>query len=653
MAFDPNKALVQDSTIQPLSRDAFIDPTTGAERPINNPVTNPINYASDVAKQEQNAIINRKIDAIAHDTTLTPEARQTQMANLQNQKTGMTGITPEMRAQIVAERNLPQNQYVPVRDIQAEQKNASKFGLDTTNPADVVSGLTTTYNTPQINKILLNGEVNTSAFSSQNLKDLGLTEDRINQLIKEAKTPEEKARIQDLYKKLQDTGAAGAQAESVMNATPALTNSKLDILSEALNAKSNYKNQALGTSDLFKVAGLSGYSVLAQSLNQRMNEMQDKSKSAQNLIAETGSKMVSAYKAISDNYNQVLKEYNAQMQMLLKIDQDAKDHEQALDLARQQDELSRKTYEWRKQVDQRYSNDKWTHISATENQPAGRFNTTTGEFIPDEVSTGNADSTNKTGWNKLTTQIKDIFYQPGKSDYGHGEGKRECGEAANDITNGVKVGNSYASKMAAVTKRNNPQVGNELVIPLNVKDNKKDPGHIEVITLLDKANDTIQTVSWNRDLKGSQTTQTYKISDLNKKYGTNWGFTDSTLKTKYQKGLDQVTEEENPIMSAAKLGYSAGSSSGSAAAGLIGAATGAVAGAVGEVAPKTDMVEELYNAVGTASGKLEARDPKSSMRKRFDAMTREQQQKYIEDLKTIQETKNNDMQALLDQAFGK
>jgi len=366
-----------------------------------------------------------------------------------------------------------------------------------------------------------------------------------------------------------------------------------------------------------------------------MNEMQDKSKSAQNLIAQSGSEMVSTYKAIADNYDKVLKEYDNQMQMLLKIDADATNHEQALDLAKQQEELSKKTYEWKKQIDDKYSTDKWTHISATDNQPAGRFNASTGEFIPDEVSTGNIDSTNKTGWDKVTNQIKDIFYQSGKSDYGHGEGKRECGEAANDITNGIKVGNSYASKMAAVTKRDNPQVGNELVIPLNVKDNKKDPGHIEVITLLDKANDTIQTVSWNRDLKGSQTTQTYKISDLNKKYGTNWGFTDSTLKPKYQNGLDKATEEANPVMSAAKLGYSAGSSSGSAAAGLIGGAVGAVAGAVGAVIPKTDMVEELYNALSTANDKLEARDPKSSMRKRFDAMTRDQQQKYIEDLVTM------------------
>jgi hypothetical protein len=371
--WNPNKKLVQDVAPSPvsvaptpLSRAAFIDPATGAERPINNAVTNPANYQADLATGQKNAGINKEVVKVAESKTLSPEQKQTQMDALRAQKTAPVGITPEMRTQIVAERDLPQNQYRPpavaaptvARDLAAERKTMNKLGLDKNNPEDVKSGYQTVYTPPQISELLKSGQVDASVFSAQELTKYGLTPDRIKQLVDAETDPARKQRLSGLYGELLQTGQMGAQVESTLNATPKPTNQMMQVLSDALNAKNNYKNQALGTSDLFKAAGLSGYSVLAQSLGQRMNEMQDKSKSAQNYIAEAGGAMATTYKNIADNYNKVLQNYNQQMKMLLDIDADAKKHEEAMELMNQQDALEKKTYEWKKSVDAKYATEK-------------------------------------------------------------------------------------------------------------------------------------------------------------------------------------------------------------------------------------------------------------------------------------------------------
>lgn len=152
--------------------------------------------------------------------------------------------------------------------------------------------------------------------------------------------------------------------------------------------------------------------------------------------------------------------------------------------------------------------------------------------------------------------VKKIFYQPGTSDYGHGEGRRECGEGSNDIIEGTKVGNSYKSKMAVVTKQSNPQIGNQLVIPLAangkvVTNNASQPGHIETVISVNPINESFQTVSWNRDGHGTQTIQSYNLSDLSK-YGNNWGFSDSTLKDQYKQSLAKAApERDSPVASIA------------------------------------------------------------------------------------------------------
>lgn len=134
------------------------------------------------------------------------------------------------------------------------------------------------------------------------------------------------------------------------------------------------------------------------------------------------------------------------------------------------------------------------------------------------------------------TSLIGALTPPGQSKYGHGVGKFECGEGFNKITNGKKVGSDYGTKMSAVTKRSNPQVGNGLVIPIG----SHTYGHIETVLNYNNITNTIQTISFNRDGRGTPTIETYDVDQLNEMYGNNWGFTDSKLKDDYYNKLTNL-----------------------------------------------------------------------------------------------------------------
>ncbi len=568
--WDPNKKLVQDvpppiAPTNPLPRSAFIDPTSGAERPINNPVTNPQNYTADVATGQSNAAINAKIDAVAHDTTLSPAEKQKQMDALNTQKNAPIGLSSDMRTQVNAQQNLPQNQYTPPavptvnRDIKAEASTAQKYGIDPNNPQDVVAGHNITYTPPQLTALINSGQVDASHFSADKLQQLGITPDRIQQLMAQTTDPAAKQRLQTLYSQLQQTGTMGAQVESTMNATPKPTNQMMNVLSEALNAKNNYKNQALGTSDLFKQAGLSGYSVLAQSLNNRMAEMQDKSKSAQNLISETGGAMASTYSKIADNYNKIMQEYDSQTKMLLDIDQRAKDHEDAMALLDKQQQNEKDTATWKAALDAKnltkvtldghdYMVDGNGVVHTIKDQDgntvlgSGAVNGDSSNFAPVKSAP------------KGTVFLGDKLLDQGtyNSLFNVGGIGGQCGTWASTVSTAGKVGNTWAKKKTKIETQDNPGVGYKLLVPFGVDSKGNGTGHVAVVTAYDPTTGDIQVVQSNIGLDGKITTGTYNINDLNKKYGTNWGFESGQLKSKGAQALTVPGQAADAALAAFK-----------------------------------------------------------------------------------------------------
>jgi hypothetical protein len=137
------------------------------------------------------------------------------------------------------------------------------------------------------------------------------------------------------------------------------------------------------------------------------------------------------------------------------------------------------------------------------------------------------------------SDLKNVFTIAGSSKYRNSGW--ECAEAANKITDGVKLPSNYSEKLAKVVKKDNPVNGNTLVIPYG----PKEYGHAGVVLTSSPDKKTFDTVEWNRNGDGKMGFYTYNIDELNAKYGDNWGFTDSKLKEDYKKNLVSVLSQNN------------------------------------------------------------------------------------------------------------
>jgi len=307
----------------------------------------------------------------------------------------------------------------------------------------------------------------------------------------------------------QDLTAAGQEAAAFQGAVDEQAGQipgELGILQEALRLKSGVGNQPLGESDIFKQAGVGGYGALSSSLAAHGAEMDFKYTSFANMVNQ----------AAKFQYGENAK-YAAQAKSALDqfaILQDSFRYEQGRldDIAARAEAVQNELYIY-------------------------------GEKLKMDAAYEDAKNSSQSLGNstELTTeQAQQIFQIPGQSRYREA-GEWECGEGYNRITDGEKVGSDYSTKMSAVTKRDAPEVGNGLVLPLTAKGQGLTTGHVETVISID--NGLIQTVSWNRRGDGQQTLETYTIEELNDLYGENWGFTDSRLKPEYQQSLADMSGE--------------------------------------------------------------------------------------------------------------
>ncbi len=144
-------------------------------------------------------------------------------------------------------------------------------------------------------------------------------------------TPEELAGISE-YQKIMQT----EQARDNLLATPMPTASLLRPLEDALRAKGQIGDQPLGESEIFKAAGVSGYEVLSQSLNQHLNEIDFKYDSFTKELSRVSGSMVDAYNTTASTYKVLRDEYKEKTDQLQSIMTDLMNHEQAIDLMNRQ-----------------------------------------------------------------------------------------------------------------------------------------------------------------------------------------------------------------------------------------------------------------------------------------------------------------------------
>ena len=316
------------------------------------------------------------------------------------------------------------------------------------------------------------------------------------------------------YQKLKGITGEFGQAQETLLGTPQPTNSMLRILENGLRAKSGVDKQPLGTSELFGAAGLSGYAVLSQSLAERSKEMGNKYTNFANMMQTTGEQLFDAWDVTAKNYEILKEDYDTQMDRMNDIIDGIIDHERAMEILVKEDELSKSYLKYSSEL-------------------------SSGDPIPGSFGNEYASVYGGGSWDSPSVEALSGALIPEKSRYPELPGW-QCGQAYNDFTDGVKVGSTYASKLDATTKRDNPQVGNGLVTPWGGTEN----GHIGTVLDFDEATRTVYTVEYNHNGHGKQTFEQYTIDELNAEWGDNWGFTDSTLKAEYSGLVESAKANE-------------------------------------------------------------------------------------------------------------
>lgn len=394
----PNVSTTATGTTQKTpEQQALIDKAAANRAATMAGQNSPEQQAQIRADAEKAAISGSK--TIDNYTSQRPEAVQAQYD--MNTRLGidtMTGFNGEA-IEMGPEQTIP-------RDFAKEQAMAKKLGITDMSPETQKKLFTATYGAEELKKMGLADFVNSPTggtglggvpgadgtqgagkyLSAQQLADMGLTPEKLNQLVQQGEITQERA------DQIQKTGLEMDRAQEFLNTAIKPTNAKLGILQEALRAKSGVGNQALGESDLFKAAGITGYNALGQSLNQRSSEMNTNFEYYKNLVLDKSGRMLDVYNAALDGYKASQESFNKQSELLQKAADRVKDHEYALELLNKQTELQRETFDFEEGIKAKYEAEKpdLQFVNETEDQEAGYFDKKTGQFTP--LSSGGGDS---------------------------------------------------------------------------------------------------------------------------------------------------------------------------------------------------------------------------------------------------------------------
>jgi len=304
-------------------------------------------------------------------------------------------------------------------------------------------------------------------------------------------------------------------------------------LEEALKTKVGMAKESLGESELFAQSGIDPYQALSYSLSEKSKEMGDKYNSFASTLGEVSESLSDSYNQALTNYQILQGQYDTEVARIDSLTSDIRDHEFVLEEINAREASNKRIAEF-------------TSKLKGEDMPS----------VSEQLKASEAGKVIINGMLYDEGSLQDVFNRKYASDYdtfGGATGKAHCGEAANDITNGSKVGDTWASKKKTIDSNiTTPTIGNQIQIPLSSN------GHTLTVLGHSLAGeftpaelgvqvgsgewDTVSVVEWNGDGQGTMQFNTYSKDDLNKfgELGTDWGFSDTTLKPEYQKKLDQV-----------------------------------------------------------------------------------------------------------------
>ncbi len=439
-----------------------------------------------------------------------------------------TGHTEESMAKLKTDQDKQPEQPVPVPQQTTQGAPQEGFtgqaGETPPQEANVLSGKAGTFERDYSRE-------------TQALTKLGVTPETMRnmnprKLFEMTYTPEELEGIADYQKILEYENA-----KQTMEGTPAPTNTMLAGLEDALRKINDPGKQQIGVSDLYKQAGIptegaSGYATLSQAMGSQSRIMNDKHKSFVNQMTSTAGAMKDTYQAVAYKYELQLDEYNKVTETYQSVVKETFKMQQEVELAEKQMALENEAV--------RMAWENPTPETIMDLREKG-YTIENGELValPGEGSVGSSIQLGD------TSGLESMFTLPGGSRYR--DSGWECAEGHNRLTDGAHLPSIYypkdgqPGKMSFVTKRDNAQSGNGLVIPWG----SEKYGH--AATVLQQDGKMIYTQEWNHNGDGRMTFESYNIDDLNKKYGEGWGFTDSTWKPEYEAKLNGMYGESEKI----------------------------------------------------------------------------------------------------------
>lgn len=232
------------------------------------------------------------------------------------------------------------------RDIAREAAAVKQFGKAPSSPQEMATYARFVYTPEEIRKM-----------GAMDQKALNITPDQAKQVGVQAYNPAQlkAAGLTDAQiASLAPTGQAANAAQAGLANTPRPTNSALAVLQDALNAKKNVTNQALGTSELFGQAGLGGHAVLQQSLSQRAAEMETNYNVFKSTVSDMSGALVDAFNLATDEYKLTHDAYKEQVGQLLKINEAAVENEQKLKIMEKQAALNKEVAAYTQQQQAKY-----------------------------------------------------------------------------------------------------------------------------------------------------------------------------------------------------------------------------------------------------------------------------------------------------------
>lgn len=298
------------------------------------------------------------------------------------------------------------------------------------------------------------------------------------------------------------TSNLGQLADNVTNAQTAVDNTSqpneaLRVLQEAIRTKSGNAQQPLGTSDVFKQAGLTGMGSLNASLAETNNKFVDDMSNFKNIIGQMSGTYKDMATAASSKYDNAYTAYKDEVDRLQKIQDDLNAHKDAIDTMNLQYQNSIKLAAYNKSLD--VNNPSVDDIIKAE---TGGLENVGGSWLSKNRNTITSPSGNSYDWstyNAVGTPAQQAAYIKSVQNAISNVGKIDSDE---------KLNNYIATKMAGsnITASDIKNVAGKMGV-----------GYEEMLGLLQKESEggTSNVALKNNNFGGITWTPTYQASHPN------------------------------------------------------------------------------------------------------------------------------------------